>query len=795
MANQEKSRAELEREVQELRERLEVAEETLRAITQGEVDALVVCGAQGEQIFTLQSADYPYRRFVEEMKEGVATVNAEGMILYCNYRLTSWLKHPLEKIIGSDFKQYIVHRDQLILQALFQQAQAGVGKGELSLRATEGNEIPVQVSISTLTMNDVKISGLIVTDLTEQKRNEEIITAQTVQLIQANTKLQQELQERQKVEEALQENQSLLSAIIEGTTDIIAALDLDYKYIAFNSAAKAEMLNIFGREIEIGTNLIEALAHLPEEQAKFAQIWSRALAGEEFTIIQEFGDTVCERNYYEITFSSIRDKNGQRIGASHIAKNISDRLAIEQVLRESEERLQLALEGSGDGFWDWNITTNEVYYSPRYVEMLGYEVGEFPEDVESWAKLIHPDDKLRVMKILEAHLKDSSVSYSFDYRLLTKSGEWKWIADYGKVVVRDENGLPLRMAGTHKDISDHKQAEKELELQAVITRNIAEGICLVRADNALIVYANPKFESMFGYNPGELNGKHVSIVNYADESMSAEEVNQAIRREVLQHGEATYEVHNVKKNGTPFWCRATTSIFDHPEYGTVLVAVHQDITEHKQAADLIKASLKEKEVLLKEIHHRVKNNLQIVTSLLQMQSRRTKEPEAVEVLRDSKNRIASIALVHEKLYRSEDLANIDFGQYIPDLTTHLFDTYNVSSSTINFNIDVENISLIIDTAIPCGLIVNELVSNSLKYAFAGKHKGEIKIEFYANRDDTLTLIVRDNGIGIPEDFNIETAHSLGLTLVQGLVEQLEGTIELDRTQGTEFKITFPGDRT
>jgi two-component sensor histidine kinase len=274
--------------------------------------------------------------------------------------------------------------------------------------------------------------------------------------------------------------------------------------------------------------------------------------------------------------------------------------------------------------------------------------------------------------------------------------------------------------------------------------------------------------------------------------MSAEEVNQAIRREVLQHGEATYEVHNIKKDGTPFWCRATTSIFDHPDYGTVLVAVQQDITEHKQAEDLIKASLKEKEVLLKEIHHRVKNNLQIVTSLLQMQSRRTKEPEAVEVLRDSKNRIASIALVHEKLYRSEDLANIDFGQYIPDLTTHLFDTYNVSSTTISLNINVENISLEIDRAIPCGLIVNELVSNSLKYAFPANRQGEIQVEFYAKSDDSLALIVRDNGTGIPKEFDIETTHSLGLTLVQGLVEQLEGAIELDRTQGTEFKITFPG---
>ncbi|GAB1544919.1 hypothetical protein NUACC21_75950 [Scytonema sp. NUACC21] len=797
MAHQEKSREELEREVLELRERLEVAEETLRAITQGEVDALVVFGAQGEQIFTLQSADYPYRRFVEDMQEGAATINSDGIILYCNNRLASWLKHSLEKIIGSELKQYVIHRDWSKFQTLFQQAQkaqTGVGKGELSLIATDGTEIPVQVSINSLTMSDVKISGLIVTDLSEPKQNERIIATQTAQLIQTNTQLQQELQERQKVEEALQASQSLFNAIIEGTTDLIAALDMDFKFIALNSSCKAEFLRIFGREIDIGTSLIEAVAHLPEEQAKLVQIWSRALAGEQFTIIEEFGDRAYERNYYEITYSNIKDKNGQQIGASLIAKNVSNRLEIEQALRDSEERLQLVLEGSGDGFWDWNIATEEVYYSPRYVEMLGYEIDEFPQNVDSWKQLIHPDDQSRVMGILEAHFQDSSCPYSFDYRLLTKSREWKWIADYGKIVVRDENGKPLRMTGTHKDISDRKLAQQQLELQAVITRNMPGGICLIRVTDWVIVYANPKFEKIFGYDAGELNGKPVSVVNYEDDQVSALETTKQIIHKIETYGEATYEVRNVKKDGTQFWCRATCSIFDHPEYGTVYVAVQHDITEQKQAEELIKNSLKEKEVLLKEIHHRVKNNLQIITSLLQMQSRRTQEPQALEVLRDSKNRIASIALVHEKLYRSEDLANIDFGQYIPGLIRHLFDTYKVSPNTITLNTNVEAILLAIDTAIPCGLIVNELVSNSFKYAFPANRQGEIYVEFLANSDNTLTLIVRDNGIGIPEEFDIKNTPSLGLTLVYGLVEQLEGIIELERNQGTQFKITFPGGK-
>ncbi|MDZ8189845.1 MAG: PAS domain S-box protein [Nostoc sp. ChiSLP02] len=356
--------------------------------------------------------------------------------------------------------------------------------------------------------------------------------------------------------------------------------------------------------------------------------------------------------------------------------------------------------------------------------------------------------------------------------------------------IASQTQQPIGIGFVIVEISDRKRAQQMLELQAVITRNIAEGICLIRTSDGIIVYANPKFEQMFGYDSGELIGQHVSIVNYGDQNNTPEDINQAIRAAIFQHGEATYEVHNLKKDGTPFWCSATSSVFEHPEYGSVLVAVQQDITEHKQAEEKIKASLKEKEVLLKEIHHRVKNNLGIVSSLLQMQCRRTQDPQVAAILCDSQNRIASIALVHEKLYRSEDLADIDFAQYIPDLTTHLFDSYKVSSNQIKLKIQVDNASLDIETAIPCGLIINELVSNALKYAFVGNQEGEIEVKFYQESERTLILLIRDNGIGLPENFDTKKVKTLGITLVQGLVKQLKGKLEIDSHQGTQFKISL-----
>ncbi|MEH2241578.1 PAS domain S-box protein [Nostoc sp.] len=988
-----------------------------------------------------------------------------------------------------------------------------------------------------------------------------------------------DITERKQTELEIIRSRDLLQAVYNESADALFLVDVetllttdcnDRAVKLFQASSKAELINIKSHTLQKQPFTSDEIATFVEE-INHQGFWSREI---EYITKQgnSFWGNIAAK---QITVAGTVMQLVRITDITVRKHDEEDRKRAEIALKNSEERLQLALEASGDGLWDWNILTGEVYYSPLFLKMLGYSFDELPQNFSTWERLVHPDDLSWVEKILAAHLKDCSVPYKFDYQLRTKSGQWKWIANYGKVVMRDAHGNPLRMAGTHRDISEHKQAEaalakseeqlrltlefnhiglwdwnvktgeviwndnhyrllglepeisaasyqlwrdsvhpedvdrieqavsnalaqhinfqgeyrvifpdgrvhwltgkgrgvynqagepvrmlgiiidvseqkqaeaalqesearfqafmnnspvlawitgingrvlylnqtylrtfklqpeqvigqsisdlypdevarqhfehirtviktnqvieaievaprpdgtlgeflvykfpilglseqklagrvaiditerkilerelahkqklldafinnapvgitimdrelryslinealaeingipaaahigktpweivpdlarkqeqvfrhllstnepildleisgetpkfpgvirtwlasyfpiqseadqpismgivvveisdrkraeQMLELQAVIIRNMAEGICLVRTTDGVFVYANPKFEQIFGYEPGELIGQHVSIINYDDKHNTPGEVHQAICTAVREHGEATYEVHNLKKNGTPFWCSATASIFGHPEYGSVLVAIQQDITEQKQAQEKIKASLKEKEVLLKEIHHRVKNNLGIVSSLLQMQCRRTQEPLVTAILRDSQNRIASIALVHEKLYGSEDLADIDLAQYIPDLTTHLFDSYNVSSSQIQLNIQVDDASLDIETAIPCGLIINELVSNALKYAFGGNRRGEIQVKFYQESESTFTLIIRDNGIGIPENFDSKKAKTLGITLVQGLVKQLRGSLEINSQQGTEFKITFTNSR-
>ena len=195
-------------------------------------------------------------------------------------------------------------------------------------------------------------------------------------------------------------------------------------------------------------------------------------------------------------------------------------------------------------------------------------------------------------------------------------------------------------------------------------------------------------------------------------------------------------------------------------------------------------------MLLKEINHRVKNNLQIISSLLNLQSRDIQDEQALRSFQVSQDRIRAMALVHEKLYQSDDLARIDFGEYIRSLAVDLGSSYGLVLREIELKIDVDNILLGVDTAIPCGVIVNELVANSLKHAFPGDRSGEIIISF-READGQYTMIFKDDGVGLPEDLDITNPSSLGLTIVNALTGQLGGTIRLGRNGGSEISITFP----
>ncbi|MEA5625912.1 PAS domain-containing protein [Nostoc sp. UHCC 0251] len=270
-----------------------------------------------------------------------------------------------------------------------------------------------------------------------------------------------DITERKLSAEALRESEERFRQLAENIDAVFWIKEVSENRVSYVSPAYKKLWGLNPEKLYQGQQAWIDRIHPEDREATDRAFHDKAVVGqfdEEYRIILPDGSI---RWVHDRCFP-LRDETGEIYRFAGIAEDISERKQVEQSLRDSEERLQMALEGSGGGLWDWNIITNEDYLSSRWLEMLGYEKGELPDDFSSWERLIHPNDKVWVMERLNAHLQDDSVSYKFEYQMLTKSGEWKWIANHGKVVLRDQQGNPLRMAGIHLDISDRKQAELAL---------------------------------------------------------------------------------------------------------------------------------------------------------------------------------------------------------------------------------------------------------------------------------------------------------------------------------------------
>jgi PAS domain S-box-containing protein len=344
-----------------------------------------------------------------------------------------------------------------------------------------------------------------------------------------------------------------------------------------------------------------------------------------------------------------------------------------------------------------------------------------------------------------------------------------------------------------EDISEHAaareaalQAERELRLLAFTLNCAKDAFVITDLDNT-ILYVNQSFLDTYGYAEEELIGRNITLLR----SHSVPRELTAEIRATTRTGGWSGEIVNRRKDGSEFPVELWTSVVRNDAGEPVaLVGVAREITERKIAEERIRATLKEKDVLLKEIHHRVKNNLQVITSLLNLQATKVDDPATFAALKESQNRVRSMALVHEELYRSRDLARIEFGDYIRRLTDTLLHAYRSTDTRIAFQVEVGSVFLPVDTAIPCGLIINELVANAFKYAFTGRTEGAVAVLF-AHRDHGYVLEVRDDGVGFPEDLDFRTVDSLGLQLVVTLTNQLRGTITMQRTGGTVFTVEFP----
>ena len=315
---------------------------------------------------------------------------------------------------------------------------------------------------------------------------------------------------------------------------------------------------------------------------------------------------------------------------------------------------------------------------------------------------------------------------------------------------------------------------------------------VITNSNYEIEYVNPYFTRHTGYTFEEVQGKNPNILKSGQTKLAVYEgLWETLSRGETWHGEFL----NLKKSGELFWESASIGpITDSYGKITHFIAIKQDITEQKKMDKELKDSLEEKNVMIKEIHHRVKNNLQVISSLLNMQIEQYKNPEVIEALNSSRSRVKSMALVHENLYKSSNIGKTSMKEYIHMLAANIYTSFGITNDIINFRLETNAIEFGLDTIIPLGLILNEAISNSLKHAFPDNMKGEIYIELKKQPgegdDKQFELRVKDNGVGLPGGFDAGKTNSLGMVLLTSLAQQLDGNAVFRNGNGMEISILF-----
>jgi PAS domain S-box-containing protein len=458
---------------------------------------------------------------------------------------------------------------------------------------------------------------------------------------------------------------------------------------------------------------------------------------------------------------------------------VTKRKQAEKTLKESEEKYRALMNEAGDAIVLADTNGNLLEVNKKAEELLSYT-----------------KEELLNMNIAQIHPKEELEKTIAAFKVSAPLNDGKVLRKDGKIVPVDITGSAIEYAGKKviqgifRDITEQKRTEEELREAQKRFEDVLNSL-----DSLVYVIEMNTYEVLFineygKDNWGNIEGKICWQTLQKNQSAPCEFCTN--KRLTTPDGKPSETVvWEFQNTVNQRWYECHDKAIYWPNRRLVRIEIAADITERKRTEEKIKASLNEKEVLLREIHHRVKNNMQIISSLLKLQAGYIEDKKYLEMFKESQNRILTMSLVYEKLYRSKDFTKINFKEYIHNLANGVFQSYSGRSSNILLNLNIENVELGIDSAIPCGLIINELVTNSLKYAFPGEIKGEIKIVLGKIDGNEYELTVSDNGIGIPQDLDFRKTETLGLHLVSMLTEdQLSGKIDLDRSRGTEFIIRF-----
>lgn len=510
---------------------------------------------------------------------------------------------------------------------------------------------------------------------------------------------------------------------------------------------------------------MEAALSLQDFESDFRILWQNG----EIRYIKVFGHTVV-------------GETGQTRRMTGINFDITKQKKAEEALRQREALLNATQRLTHIGGWEYNVIDQTMYWTDEVYRIHGLNINAIEpgstRHIQRSLECYDPDDRPLILAAYQ-HCVDEGKSYDLELPFTTFTGERIWIRTTAEAIYEDNK--ITRVIGNIMDITERKQAEERIRLHSLVLNQIQDCVTITDLEGN-ITYVNQAEQQLLKRDAKDLIGHNVE--SYGEDPERGATQRQIIDH-TLTHGKWRGEVVNYAIDGSEIIMDARTQVVqDTHGRPLALCGVSTDITERKSDEARLRTTLAEKETLLQELYHRTKNNMELISSMLHLQAEANPDIPAIELADNIAKKIRAMALVHQKLYQSQDLSMIDLGSYIQDFVELIKDSYLLHPSRISLITDVESIPLSIDTVIPCGLILNELTTNALKYAFPEERSGEITIKLRRDERGMIELQVADNGIGLPEDFDPQAPKSLGMQIITGIAKiQMAGEIKFDSHHG------------